>query len=94
MPDKVISVLERHQGLDGGVLAGLERVTGAFSDCGAETVWAEGAHIADHGKAELGFVASGTRSCEHIGLGSTLGHVVVSCVFLKATDDNMVVVRR
>lgn len=77
MPDKVIAVLKLRQRFDRGVLAGLERVTGALSDCSAETIKAEGAHIANHGKAELIFVARRTRSFKRIGLSSALGHIVV-----------------
>lgn len=95
MDDKLVRVLLLDEALDGVSLAGSERVRGALSDGGAQTVLAHEAEVDDHSDGEGAVVTGSTSGAEAVSgvVGERVGVrdlVVVLGVGLEVVQEDMV----
>lgn len=93
MPDEVVAALASGQRLDGRQIARFKRIGSTLPDSGAETIRAEGTHVADHGEAELSPLARAACGSEGVGYIAAVGLIEVCGIGLKAGEGDMVVVR-
>ena len=89
MPHEFISRFQCLKRVYRSLIARLQRVGRALSNCRAEAVRSKGTHVSHHGELEGGVLATIWRRCETVGLTTALRHVVVCGIRLKASDGDM-----